>query len=252
MKLKSLAITVRKVNYSDTSQVVTFYTRDHGLVRGLAKGAHRERNTAYQGPFDLATLQEIVFIPRAGGAAMALITEGTILDGFPGLRARLRPYLASLFILEYLRLVGSEGDRDRELFDLAHAGLRELARGRDPDLVSLAFEAQGLGVAGWRPELDLCVECRAPPREGGRILLDPSRGGIVCPGCSRGGTGPGIWVDMDTVRTLGLLTRWEIPSLERLRVPAGMYPSLRRILRELAIFLLEREPRMLQYLHEFT
>jgi DNA repair protein RecO (recombination protein O) len=39
MQIKDTAICLRMVNYSETSQVVTLFTRDSGKVAAMAKGS---------------------------------------------------------------------------------------------------------------------------------------------------------------------------------------------------------------------
>ena len=40
---KTLALVFRAVEFSETSSVVTLFTRDFGKIRGLAKGARRPK-----------------------------------------------------------------------------------------------------------------------------------------------------------------------------------------------------------------
>ncbi|HAC09503.1 MAG TPA: DNA repair protein RecO, partial [Phycisphaerales bacterium] len=50
--IRDEAVCVRHWDFSETSQTVSLFLRDHGLVRGLAKGARRERGS-FSGGFDL-------------------------------------------------------------------------------------------------------------------------------------------------------------------------------------------------------
>ena len=43
--LKDTAICIRRWDFSETSQTVSLLTREHGILRGLAKGAKREKGT---------------------------------------------------------------------------------------------------------------------------------------------------------------------------------------------------------------
>ena len=38
---KTPAITLRRTDYKDSSQIITFYTRDFGKIQALAKGLKR-------------------------------------------------------------------------------------------------------------------------------------------------------------------------------------------------------------------
>ena len=43
---KTDAIVIRKVPFSNTSQIITFFTRDYGKISAIAKGVHRRRQDA--------------------------------------------------------------------------------------------------------------------------------------------------------------------------------------------------------------
>ena len=44
------AICIRCWDFSETSQTVSLVTREHGVVRGLAKGAKREKEASHEIP----------------------------------------------------------------------------------------------------------------------------------------------------------------------------------------------------------
>ena len=82
--LRDEAICVRHWDFSETSQTVSLFLRDHGMLRGLAKGARRERG-AFSGGFDLFTKGEIVAIVKPG-RELATLTEWTLLETYPVFR----------------------------------------------------------------------------------------------------------------------------------------------------------------------
>ena len=53
------AIVIRRWDFSETSQTVSLFTRDHGIVRGLAKGAKREKGD-FSGGLDLLTREYLL------------------------------------------------------------------------------------------------------------------------------------------------------------------------------------------------
>ncbi len=58
---KTLALVLRVVEFSETSLIVTLFTRDFGKVRGLAKGARRPKGP-FESALDLRSLCRIVFL----------------------------------------------------------------------------------------------------------------------------------------------------------------------------------------------
>src|SRR3954465_15987768 len=58
------AICLRVTDFSETSQIVGLFTREHGLVPLIAKGSKRtSKKNTMSGPLDLLTSGEVVFVP---------------------------------------------------------------------------------------------------------------------------------------------------------------------------------------------
>src|SRR4026207_2013794 len=60
---KSLAIVLRVVEFSETSCVVTLYTRDFGKIGALAKGARRPKSP-FESALDLLAARRAAFPPE--------------------------------------------------------------------------------------------------------------------------------------------------------------------------------------------
>ena len=75
--IRDQAVCVRQWDFSETSQTVSLFCREQGMIRGLAKGSRRERSS-FSGGFDLFTRGEIVAIVKPG-RDLATLTEWTCL-----------------------------------------------------------------------------------------------------------------------------------------------------------------------------
>ena len=258
MKKKTLAIPIRTTDFSDTSQVVSFLTRDFGVVDGIAKGAYREKSP-FQGPFDLATLVEIIFLQRSPNQSLAIIAEGTHLSGYRGIRASWDRHVAAAYVIEFLRLVGLPADPVPELFDLALATLAVVesstAQGALVDALG-RFEVSAFRALGLSAEISRCGGCGRPWAQQDRpVYFCPEVVGILCPKCRdaprlrrQGRTVPGRLVRR--VNTLA----WR-PADNPTRgksLNSSDRREFRRMLGELRETLLERELRMAAYTAQYS
>src|SRR5262245_4333854 len=73
---KSSAIVLRTVEFSETSLVVTLFTRDFGKVTALAKGARRPKGP-FESALDLLAVVRIVFL-RKSSDVLDLLTEAKL------------------------------------------------------------------------------------------------------------------------------------------------------------------------------
>ncbi|MBN1421251.1 MAG: DNA repair protein RecO [Planctomycetes bacterium] len=244
MRIRTLALAIRRVDYSNSSQIVTLCARETGLVRGIAKGIHRPAQAAFSGPFDLGILYEVVYAPRRA-PAMAVLTESYVVDGFRGLRADVGRYAAALGVIEVLGSVGSEDEPQPALFDLACGTLGAIETA-GPELPLVFFLVRALDAIGFQPRLDGCAECGTPPPPAGAVHLSLRLGGILCARC-RGMDPAARPVRPSTVRLWAALARSRVRRVDRIAMAPNDVRRVANLVREAWIFLLERRLRSLEY-----
>jgi DNA repair protein RecO (recombination protein O) len=166
----------------DTSRIVTAYTRDHGLLKFVAKGA-RKLPSRFGFALEPLSRSRFVFYMKPD-RDLHLLSQAEVLDPL-GSRladlARLAHAQAALELVD--RLVWGE-EAHAELYDLLVATLAGCAAAPVASLaaVTLAFQLQLASELGYRPRLDACaVDGRAVSQ---RRLFSPARGGLVCEGCA--------------------------------------------------------------------
>lgn len=277
VKHKTLAIPIRVVNWSDSSQILSLFTRDFGILEAIAKGAHRSRN-AFQGPFDLCRIWEVVFAERNPDRGLSILTEGIVFEDLRGIRDGLSRWIAASFLIEYLRAVGTAGEPSQDLFDAAAGTLAALHRpenmdclpgGSDPETgmdgidgeryrisaALLSFESRALRILGLSAPITSCTECGRPwPRTDRPVFFSAQGGGIICTGCrERLPPRQGRMVSGGTIRAYELLASRKYPppgrytSVIKFQLAPVQLRQLDLVLRDLRLFLLERDFKMLKY-----
>jgi len=177
-------ICLRKVEFSETSQIVTLLARRHGLVRLIAKGAHRRTKAGaskFDGGLDLLDLGDAVFSLRLE-KDLATLTEWSLRDGHLELRGDLRSLYLAQYAAEMSGLLIEEHDPHPQLFDRLEQTIGELATPRREE-VFLAFQLDLFREAGYLPDVSACANWRAPFSDSIPWAFSPSRGGIVSRDC---------------------------------------------------------------------
>jgi DNA repair protein RecO (recombination protein O) len=175
---------LRKVEYSETSQVLTLFGRSHGLVNVLAKGAHRRTKAGasrFDGGIDLLDLGIAVFTddPKS---ELGILTEWKLTNGHLDLRGNLRALNFGLYAAELVSFLIEAHDPHPQLFDRLAQTLPELATQRREEAM-LAWELDLLTQTGYLPQLLNCTICGSTPNERERTYFSASRGGLVCQNC---------------------------------------------------------------------
>jgi DNA repair protein RecO (recombination protein O) len=177
-------ICLRKVEYSETSQILTLFGREHGLVRVIAKGAHRATKAGaskFGGGIDLLDVADAVF-SHAAHKDLVPLTEWKLVEGHRELRRSLRAIYLGTYAAELVAALLEEHDPHPALFGRLEHTLAELATPRiEQSFVS--FQLDLLREAGLLPELSACINCGQPAAETGRTFFTPQHGGVVCRNC---------------------------------------------------------------------
>lgn len=185
---KSEAIVIRQVDFSESSRVVTFFSREFGKFAALAKGAKR-----LKGPFDAAldllSTCRIVFIRKSSGA-LNLLTEARLISRFQPQQAGSGSGLSRLYggyyVAELLSSLTEEFDPAPELYQLAAGTLNRLSSDESlPSTVIIHFEISLLQQIGLLPNLFECSVCGGSVEHQGRYAHWVSQGGVLCEACRR-------------------------------------------------------------------
>ena len=180
-------ICLRIIEYSETSQIVTLFSRQFGMFRAIAKGAHRRTkagSSKFDGGMDFLELGDAVFT-HDPARDLATLTEWTLKDGHLDLRNNLRGLYLGLYAAELVSRVIEEHDPHADLFDRLETALTRLGTFRR-EQVFLAFELDLLGESGYLPEVSVCVACSTSQRglsPEDKAYFSADRGGVVCRSC---------------------------------------------------------------------
>jgi DNA repair protein RecO (recombination protein O) len=209
-------ICLRKVEFSETSQILTLFAREHGLLRVIAKGAHRRTKVGaskFGGGLDLLDVGDAVFT-HAPDRELPPLTEWLLREGFLGLRSNLRAIYLGEYAAELITHLIEEHDPHPELYDRLIAVLGDLNTPRQEQSF-LAFELVLLRETGYLPHLDTCVACGAKLNDRDRAFVSPQRGGAICRNCE-GATPDRSELDPRLLRLAQSLPRMErLPQLTR-------------------------------------
>ncbi len=244
-------ICLRRIEYSETSQILWLFGRQRGPVRVLAKGAHRKTKAGasrFDGGVDLLETGCAVFTDDTA-RDLATLTEWKLLDGRLELRNSLRALWLGQYAVELISLLIEQHDPHQVLWDRLDQVLREIA-GRRREESFLAFELELLREAGYLPELNICVACGTASMDRSAGYFSPTRGGMLCRNCESAWPDR-VEIDPRLLRAAAGIAR--IPraagSLPRLPVlTRHQTDPLNRLLGEHTQHVLGRRLKMLRYI----
>lgn len=177
-------ICLRKFEYSETSQILTMLARQSGLIRLIAKGAHRKTKAGaskFGGGIDLLEVGQAVFTFDTR-KDLSTLCEWTLLEGHLPLRSSLRGLYLGQYAAELITMLFQEHDPHPLLFDRLEQSLLEFATPRREEAF-LSYELDLLREAGFLPELQNCIGCGRVMGNDMQAYFSPGRGGVACRSC---------------------------------------------------------------------
>jgi len=182
---KDQAICLRAVNYSDTSQVVTLMTRDHGKIACMAKGSKRPKS-AMDGAIEPFSFGPAVFsAPKEDG--LTTLSEFSQQLRFRPLRQNLFALNCGLLAAELMESLTEMNDPHPQLFDaFVHFldSVQSVSQTASQLAHMIVFELTLLQEIGIGPVTGRCANCS--DAFGSRwkyAYFSTEAKGLLCPGC---------------------------------------------------------------------
>ncbi|WP_437206467.1 DNA repair protein RecO [Planctomicrobium sp. SH664] len=180
---KSRAIVIRQADFSESSRVVTLFSRDFGKISCLAKGAKRLKSS-FEVSLDLLAECDIVFLKKSTGG-LDLLTEARLVRRFQPLNKSLSHLYSGYYVAELLSSLTEEHDPHPELYAAAVEALNRLSIDESAFVAVSRFELAVLREIGQLPDFDTCTICQnlIEPDAAARFWV--SQSGLICSSCGR-------------------------------------------------------------------
>src|ERR1041385_980941 len=143
------AIVLRTQPVTESSLLVTWFTREFGKLKTLAKGARRPKSP-FRGKIDLFYLDEIVFL-RSRRRDLHLLHDCFLEDPHVKLRGSVRTLAAASYACELVEIATEPEDASPKIFEMLRDLLDAVERRADAALL-IWFELQLLAAVGWKPK----------------------------------------------------------------------------------------------------
>lgn len=158
--------------------IVSILTRNHGLVRAVAKGVRRTKSR-FGSRLDLFMM---VDVQAHVGRNLDIVTQVELIEPFGhGIVNDYDVFSAAAAMAETAAKLTENEPNTRDQYLLLVAALRSLCKREHPPRLALdAYLLRAMRTAGWEPGLDACVSCGAP---GPHRAFSFNAGGVVCVEC---------------------------------------------------------------------
>jgi DNA repair protein RecO (recombination protein O) len=180
---RSPSIIMRVRDFSESDLLITFFTKDKGLLKGIAKGAKRSHKR-FVNCLDIFCLSNLEYrLNKKGG--LHFISSGKLVSAFPGLRRDFSILSLASYMIELTELLFPPELADKEMFETLRDSFDLLEKGENHDLVSIIFEITAMTLGGYKINLEKCSICGRRYSGEGAAAFKPDKGGIACLKCQQ-------------------------------------------------------------------
>lgn len=177
------AINLKTYNLSESDKIVVMYSKEKGLIKGIAKGVKKPKSKLGA---RMDTLVANTVMLRKG-RNFNTICQAESLNTFKQTRTDLDKIFYSMYVAEVVNSFGLEDDPSSEtVYNLLYSALGKISEAQNKVEVMLAvikFQLKMMAESGFSLEFDTCLNCRNNTKEQ-KVYFVPELGGIVCSDCA--------------------------------------------------------------------
>jgi DNA repair protein RecO (recombination protein O) len=225
MKSKTEAIIINSMNLGEADKLVTFFSFDRGMLRGVAKNARKSFRRFGAGLEAFTTCR--LHLYEREHQELVRIESIDIITQPAAICNDLSRAAAGAVMLELVQELLPASECNTGAFQLLSHVLKLLNTGEDPVFLLRIFEIRLLSLLGYQPKLDHCLSCGKRPNADALFL--GMKGGIVCKDCMVSSGDRHINVSPGTVGFYYQALRMELDKISRLKPSSGIMTELNHI-----------------------
>lgn len=177
------AINLKSYNLSESDKIIVMYSKDKGLIKGVAKGVKKPKSKL-GARMDLLVANKLMLYK---GRNLDRICQADVLNTFHNTRRDMDKIFYSMYISEVVNNFGVEDDPcSEEIYNLLYKALNAIsdAETKEEILVAvLKFQLKMMQISGFGIEFETCLCCGEPIGEE-NMYFSSRMGGVVCQKCN--------------------------------------------------------------------
>jgi DNA repair protein RecO (recombination protein O) len=238
---QSEAIILRTQNFAEQDKLVVFFSREKGLVRGMAKGA-RKFNNRFGSSLEPFSVVKIFYYEKEKRDFVTISNCDLIESSFEFL-PDLKASYAFSYIAELTEKFSPYRAKEELLYRLLWTILKAVRLGQSIEYITRYFELWFLRINGILPDFKTCQKCQKTIKT--TAWLDPQKEGLRCQSCA---TEKKVEISPLMLAAVDWMQKNPPTETPSFTLKPEDWKNLGRIFQSIIIFHLEEKPRTLIYI----
>ena len=176
------AINLKSYNLSESDKIVVMYSKEKGLIRGVAKGVKKPKSKL-GARMDLLVANKLMMYK---GKSLDRICQADSLNTFNNTRKDIDKIFYSMYVSEVVNNFGVEEDPCAEdTYNILYKALDKISEAVSKEQILIAvikFQLKMMQIAGFGIEFDTCLCCGEPIKD--NMYFSSKMGGVICSDCN--------------------------------------------------------------------
>ncbi len=177
--LKTESIVLKTFDFRETSIIASFFTKEHGKIKGILKGIRKDRKK-FGSTLEPFSCNEIIYY-QSRNSEIHLVSQCDCNENFNKIRANIEATAVASYLVDLVDHLTAQEEINLNIYSLLFESLRHIDTGAQPQRVSRIFMLKFLKLIGFKPRLNSCIACNSNIIEQG--YFNVKRGGLLCPKC---------------------------------------------------------------------
>ncbi|MCD6583591.1 MAG: DNA repair protein RecO [Candidatus Omnitrophica bacterium] len=211
MIAKDFGFVLKRIDFRETSLIVTVFTQRFGKINCILKGFYTLKKE-FSSSMDIFTYNEFIFYPKR--STLWLISFADLIEDFPFLRKDLEKNSIACKFIEVIDKTLPLWSKNPSVFSLLRDSLLSFAHHQPTKLLCIFF-IKFLTFCGFKPEFTKCIRCHKNLYHGFSFSI--SCGGLLCEKC-RVFYSDAYSISSSVVAIISYIQRTDFPLVLRIEV----------------------------------
>ncbi|MCM8784643.1 MAG: DNA repair protein RecO [Candidatus Omnitrophica bacterium] len=169
---------LKKINFRETSVILTLFTKEFGKIKGILKGVRKEKSKIPPLTFSEGAYISTFIYKRK--SELNLLSSPSLINFFY-FEDKLS-FTIFLYILKLIDLFTPELQKEENIFYLIEHTVESLKQNKKKYIVFLFFKIKFIEFLGYGIKVDSCSLCG---KESKKYFFSPKKGGLLCEKCRK-------------------------------------------------------------------
>ncbi|MCF8008499.1 MAG: DNA repair protein RecO [Halanaerobiales bacterium] len=245
--IKTESIVLKQFDLGETDKIITFFTKEHGKIRAVAKKARSSKNNKISAsvlPFcyNHITVYKTKSLDRLNNIES--------IYRFENLRNNLEKMAYSSYFAEMVEKAGMEYHPNPDLFSLLLNTFYKIERSKQGELekINIVFRLLFLLYLGLKPTINYCYECGKKYKTLDIQYFDVKEGGLICSKCVQTKNykiDKLLQNEMDLIKRI---YRMRLKALDEIEIKSELIKKLDKLIDDFSVYHLDFELKSKEFL----